>query len=231
VVASFVAELRRAVSAPRHDEYRPLGGSDLDMAVNYFWNVALSEALYPELAALEVCLRNGIHNALATAYASDLWFYEPGLLEPRQLREFANARLNLFRAHGNQPSADRLVAELTFGFWITLLSRNYHRTVWNPNHAALLRSVFPHLSGPRFQRQHIHERFNKLRLLRNRVFHHEPIWDRATLRQNHADIHTAIGWISPSVLETVQLHDRFADVYANERARIETKLKSHLGAP
>ena len=110
MVASYLSSLRQTVSSSRLDEYRPRGGSDLDMIVNYFWNVALSEALYPGLAALEISLRNGIHDALTNDRGTDLWFYEPGLLEPRQLREFSNARFNLFRDHGNQPTTGRIVA-------------------------------------------------------------------------------------------------------------------------
>jgi len=201
------------------------------MAVNDFWNIALSEALYPGLAALEVSLRNSIHNAISSDRGTDLWYYEPALLEPQQLREFSNARFSLFRAHGNHPEIGRIVAELTFGFSVTLLSRNYQHTLWNPNNASLLRAVVPHFSGPAFQRQRIHETCNELRKLRNRVFHHEPVWNRATLMQDHQNIHAAIGWISPSVLGTMQSVDRFADVYANGKARIEASLKAHIGIP
>jgi hypothetical protein len=231
MVATYLADLRQTVSSPRLDEYRPTGGSDLDMIVNYFWNIALSEALYPGLAALEVSLRNSIHHAFSAHFRSDQWFYRPGLLEPRQLRDFAAARLTLYDKHGNQPSSGRIVAELSFSFWITLLSRNYHQNLWNPNRAALLHAVFPTLAGPGFRRDHIHRHYNNLRFLRNRVAHHEPIWNRPTLLSDHQNIHTAIGWINPNLLVTVQSLDRFAAVYANGRADIEARLKTQLGIP
>ncbi len=83
MVASYIAELRRTVSAPRLDKYRPSGGSDLDMVVTYFWNIALSEALYPGLAALEVSLRNGMYAAMTAREGTEWWCYQAGLLEPK----------------------------------------------------------------------------------------------------------------------------------------------------
>lgn len=238
MVAAYVTDLRRAVSAPRLDGYRPPGGSDLDMAVTYFWNITLCEALYPSLALLEISLRNAIHDALTIAHKTDLWFYESGLLEPQQLREFANARSSLYKVHGNQPTAGRIVAELNFGFWVTLLSRNYNGVLWNPNHAALLRAVFPHLTGPLFRRDRIHQRYNDLRLLRNRVFHHEPVW-RTPLRSrpniNLAELHTemmaAIAWIDPTLRNSAAALDRFSDVNLNGRSTIETSIKRQIGIP
>lgn len=231
MVTAYVAALRGAVSTPRLDKYRPIGGSDLEMAVNYFWNIALSEALYPSLAALEVGLRNGIHGALSTAYGTELWYYTPNLLEPQQLREFSQARLKLYRAHGNTPTAGLIVAELNFGFWTTLLSRNYHGSLWNPNNAANLRAAFPNVPKNRFRRDNIHQRCNDLRFLRNRVMHHEPISHRHSLPQEHSNMMGAIEWVSPTLRVTVDLLDRFPDVHQNGRARIEADLRKHLGVP
>jgi len=66
LVTAFISDLRAAISLPRLDKYRPVGGTDLDMAVNHFWNIAHFEALYPDLAVLEVTLRSSIHQALTT---------------------------------------------------------------------------------------------------------------------------------------------------------------------
>ena len=45
MVAQMVVDLYGSLSRPRLEAYRPTGGSDLDMVVNYFWNIDLAEAI------------------------------------------------------------------------------------------------------------------------------------------------------------------------------------------
>jgi hypothetical protein len=225
---------------PRLEKYRPPNGSDLEMVVNYFWNVMLSEALYPGLAALEVTLRNSIHNALTAREGTDMWFRY--LLLPRQLREFANTAATLDDRHRRDklppPTTDQLIAELTFGFWTTLLSQPYHQSLWAPNHADLVHAVFPQLRPTPNVRPFLQHHYNPLSVLRNRVMHHEPVfqrlqWEKRVIPINdlHRDILTAIGWISPSVLATVTTLDAFPQVFHSGRATIERDIKQQLGIP
>jgi len=65
-------------------------------------------------------------------------------------------------------------------------------------------------------------------MLRNRVFHYEGIWHRSALLQEHADIHEAIGWISPTMQKAILAVDAFPAIHAG-RARVESGLKTHLG--
>ena len=79
---SYYALLRSVLSADRLDVYRqPRDADSLDAVARYLWNEALSEALYPTLAALEVGLRNNLHDELSALYGPS-WFTRPGLLRP-----------------------------------------------------------------------------------------------------------------------------------------------------
>lgn len=174
MVQAYIADLERGISPPRLSKYRPQNGSDLEMAVNYFWNIELSEALYPGLAALEVTFRSSVREALTRREGTDMWFRS--LLEPGQLREYANAYLRLLKGlKGKHPTSGQIVAQLTFGFWTTLLSQPYNQSLWAPQRSALFRAVFPHFPPVPNNRHFGHQRYNDLRLLRNRVMHHEPI--------------------------------------------------------
>lgn len=93
-IVTYFADLERGVSRPRLAKYRPQNGTDLETAVNYFWNIELSEALYPGFAALEITLRSGIHEVLTAREGADMWFRS--LLEPRQLKTFADAYVVLY---------------------------------------------------------------------------------------------------------------------------------------
>lgn len=200
------------------------------MAVDYFWNVALSEALYAGLAVLEVTLRSSIHAALTNREGTDMWFRT--MLEPRQLREYAPAMLTLRERHkGRQRTSGQVVAELTFGFWTTLLSQPYHQTLWAPNHTSLVKDVFPNLPPVPNNRHYVHQRYNELRKLRNRVFHHERIWERPRLAIEHREMIEAIAWVSPAVRDNVILIDHFPDTYQHGRSTIGANLKANLRIP
>jgi hypothetical protein len=227
VVSQFVADLQRTFSQERLDEYRPAGGSDLDMIVNYFWDIELAQAIVPCLHAAELALRNSVHNAFTAYYGTEMWFYQPGVLEPGQLGELSRALGQLSRRRA-QPTSGRIVAELTSGFWVTVLSDPYHQRIWQPDSFAMLRAVFPH-SGT-LPRQVIQTRFNSIRKLRNRVFHFEAIWDRPDLLREHTEIHEAIGWISPTLQQAILAVDHFPQV-AVGREHVETDLKAHLEIP
>ena len=157
MIGDYIAALTRAISQPRLERYRPKNGDDLDMVVSYLWNMALAESLSPSLAAVEISLRNSIHDVLTTAYQTDLWFHHNHFGENRLLKQELDRALRRLDAPAVQPPAGRIVAELHFSFWTTLISGYYHHILWNPNSAALLRGVFPNLSGPAFRRDRIHQ--------------------------------------------------------------------------
>lgn len=228
MVTQFVNDLHLPLSQIRLESYRPPNGSDLDMVTRYFWDMELARALSPALHGVELALRNSINATLSNHYNSDMWFYNPGALEPGKLRQFASALDELSRRSA-QPTAGRIVAELMFGFWISLLSRNYEQRLWQPNAFALMLSAFPHAGGQSIQS--IRRHYNGLRTLRNRVAHYEAIWDRPTLAQDYADILTAIGWISLELHGSIQVLSDFDNVFDNGNGHlaVEQRLKNHLG--
>ena len=229
MVAQVVANLHLPLSQIRLEAYRPPNnGSDLDMVTNYFWDIALAEALVPALHGVELALRNSIHSHLSNFYGTNMWFYRPGVLEHGQLGQLAGA-LRQLADRRTQPTDGHIVAELTLGFWVALISDPYQQRLWQPNGYALLSSVFPNAAG--MSRQHIHRRYNVIRRdLRNRVSHHEAIWDRPRLRQDHLDILEAIRWISPTFDHDISGIDRFPGVLAG-RTQLQRNLRIHLGIP
>jgi hypothetical protein len=228
LVTQFVSALYPWVSRDRLEAYRPYKGTDLEMVVNYLFNTALSEALYTSLGFLEVTLRNSLHETIATYYRRSNWYDRPGVLEQYQADDVTKAKRRI-AGLGKGVVPGRVVAELNFGFWVSLLSGAYDRRFWWPNQAQLLKSAFPNIPSNLRQRKTIYARYNSLRELRNRVMHHEPIWNRPTLAQDYQHVYEAIGWISPDMAVTAQFIDRFPDILVYGQRRIEVKLKSHFG--
>jgi hypothetical protein len=242
LVASFLANFRRGVSQARFQPYEAASPSSFDAAINYYWNIALSESLYPAFAAFEIALRNTIHDAFTAMNAgNDFWFRV--VLEPTHLREYAAAHANLINGGIAKPTSGKIVAELKFWFWTSMLSSLYHNAIWLPNKYAQLHAAFPHLPTMPNPRHAVYERCNDIRLLRNRVMHHEPIWNGMTFQrrraqpahfaidQLHAHMLNAITWINSDIRRSIDRFDRFGYVFKNGRADIERDIKAEFGIP
>lgn len=225
LVAQFVTDLHLPLSQIRLEGYRPRNGSDLDMVTNYFWNIDLAEALVPALHAAELALRNGMHAGMTASRGTDMWFYEPGLLEGGQLGDFARALAKVSKR--GSATSGRIVAELTFGFWVSMLNAPYEQRLWAPDHYSLFRTVFLGAPG---SRKDVSDRFVMINRLRNRVFHFEPIWNDPLLLNKHGQIHDAIAWISPTFRMAITSVDRFPTVFRG-REQIQARLERQLGLP
>ncbi len=188
----------------------------------YLWNLALGQALHPALHALEVCFRNQLNRAATKLTASrgfatiaiPSWLdADPSMLmtNERDKVEKAKARLVDPRTH----TEGHLVAKLDFGFWVALCRDSYSDTraagprLW-PRAIAM---AFPAAPASLTTRADIWHRFDPIREYRNRVAHHEPIWDRDYLKQ-HDTILESIGWMSPKLEAVTRALSPGSDVFA-----------------
>jgi hypothetical protein len=223
-ITSLVQALALPISPVRLEAYRPDGGSDLEMIANYVWNIELSEALYPSLQAFEVALRNSVHRALSERFQTEFWF-DQGVLLAWQAETLQQARDQL-TTYGKPHEPGRIVAELSFGFWSSMFNSPYE-AMWYANAANLLDVVFPNLPRTMRTRKKISRRIERIRRLRNRVFHYEPIWNKTDLQQRHHQIDETLAWISTDMRDVMALSDRFASVYAGKQG-IEARLMDYL---
>lgn len=218
--AETIEQLTLALSRERLASYRGSSAqpaSDASMLVRYAWNTMLSESLYPSLQMLEVGLRNTIHNAMTREFGREDWFDKPDLLRHHHdLDAIRSAKAALTRQRKSH-DAFRVVAEVKFGFWTSLLDKRYERALWQK----LLKTTFPHVPRSMRTRKVLSVRFNALRELRNRVFHHEPIWHWQDLMQHHRDLIEAIGWINPVARDLVCELDRFPDTFSHGQISAE----------
>lgn len=145
----------------------------------YEWNARVSASMFELLADVEVVLRTALDRALAQwseRHDYGLWYENRhGLLHERALVDIQGARGRLTR-RGWPDSPDRIVAELSFGFWRYLVAKGYRTTLW----PAIGHRAFPNLD--RGDADRFTARIVRLHDLRNRVAHHEPIhWRRLDL--------------------------------------------------
>ncbi|MEO3972906.1 hypothetical protein [Streptomyces sp. CAU 1734] len=203
--------LVRAFSRPRLSRYVVAAQGDPQTAVRlYWWNITACAALYGPLHCLELALRNALHDRLSEAYNRADW-WETAPLDHHARRLVAEARRKCER-RGTVPTSDAVIAELSFGFWVSLLSRGYDRSLWVPT----LHRAFPLLDEPRRQ---LHDGLSSLVLMRNRIMHHEPVHHR-DLAADHAKIYRMLGYLSPELAVEAKARDRFPEVLADRAASL-----------
>ena len=219
--ADYFNELRRATSNSRLQRYfaHSPETDSLQAFGNYLWNIALCESLYPGLQGVEISLRNSIHEAASTEFGDGFWFRNR--LMGREQAAIANLD-TLFSSSVNHMDPGLYISECSFGFWVGLFKGDYEQVLWT----RLLPSVFPHAPRRFRSRSGLHARLNQIRRLRNRVFHHEPVWHLADLEEQHRVILETIGWMSPAMLEMTRLLDRFPSVYTRGSQPYVTELDS-----
>jgi hypothetical protein len=250
IARRYRQRLEHALSSDRLATYAPGKHRDLDTVVNYFWNIALCQALYPSLGTLEVAVRNSIHTTLTDHFGRADWYDIPGLLQSRQARTIRDAKHNIV-ASRKRVVPGRVVAAVGFGFWTSLLDTLYGNSpkgpqIWRSPNSPLLNNAFPNASGQaRGVRRPIFNRLDDIRLLRNRVSHHERISHgidlpsrgkvqagatrRVSIVQMHSDILDTIGWVDLVLLGTMRHLDSFDRVYQHGWDDIEREINEYLG--
>lgn len=200
-----------ALSAERLTGYRHPGANEPDGQVlrRYLWNIQLCEALYPVLDLLEVTLRNALHAALSQRTGRADW-YSVFALEQRESAAIQEAikRLN---DKGKTIVSGAVVAEMNFGFWCSLFDVRYEhgQRLW----PWLAGTSLPNAPRPERQRKTLSRRINRLRLLRNRVFHYEPIWHWRDLPDQHAKAVEMLAWINADMANVLASVDRFPSIH------------------
>lgn len=202
------AALEEVFSRERMQTYLQFAQGDPEAALrHYARNVQLGAAFHGPLQALEVALRNAMHARLAARYGGR-WFTDPAAGLDRHARDIIAGALDRGAA---TPSPGQFVASMSLGFWVRLLGRgghidggrkaDYDRTLWRP----ALCKAFPGRS-----RRTVQRRLDRLRQLRNRIAHHEPLLER-DLEKDYESLLEAVGWISADVRTWIEAHSLLPD--------------------
>jgi hypothetical protein len=187
-------------------------GNEAKAASDYAYNLQLSEAMLPTLNVLEIALRNGIHRRLTTLYGRVDWWeaWIGDQLFNWQNKEIQKAKDTLTRR--KEPlTPDKILAEMTFGFWTSLFNANFQHALWGD-----LRLIFTRCPKNLRQRHTISRGLNQIRDLRNRIFHHEPLlWlTPTTLFDQHSLGLEVIRWIDPQLETWLTSYDRLPTTWA-----------------
>jgi len=196
----------------------------------YAWNIEISSAFWGSFHVLEISLRNSLNSQLTKLAEQEDW-WNARLLLPRnskkdllhhdtknEIQKAISTATKKQDAKGLQTEPGHVVAELSFGFWNGMLANRYQQRLWD----GCLAHAFPHYAG---RRGDIHFDLDRLRMLRNRIAHHEPIFDR-DLAIDHDKICGLIGYIEPKARVWVANNSRIPEILGMKKKRLNGQLKS-----
>jgi hypothetical protein len=190
------AALAHVISAPRFATYLRATGSDEQRALAlYHWNVQISAAFMVPLHFCEVAVRNAVAESLESVHGPR-WPWSPGFHRslPDPPHRYSPHK-ELVAVAANQPTTGKVVAELRFFFWQKMFTVRHDGRIWD-RHLSRAFPALPDRLTTAHMRQTIHDEMDKIRDLRNRVAHHEPIFLRS-LADEYGRIRQVIHWRCP----------------------------------
>lgn len=142
---------------------------DLD---EYQENLVISKQSYIPLSILEVSLRNSIDTLLSRKVCED-WHKDETFLTRDSAFKIKQA-IELLERRRESISKHKIIAELSFGFWVNLFKKPYDKKLRIND----LRKIFPNLPPKSIElinREKVYKELNHIRNFRNRVFHYEKV--------------------------------------------------------
>lgn len=192
LTTSTMQAVTHVLTPHRLGRYLAAANGDQHLALRlYIWNARLCEAFYLPCQMAEVACRNAIARALTEHYGMH-WHNDEHFRSvlPKRLRcELENAVLLSQQHRGG--SADRVAGALTFGFWVHLLTKGFDFILWKSG----MSGCFPNAPSG-IARGDIHRRVDRVRMFRNRIAHHDAVFDRQPTSE-HGNIVQTVGFVCP----------------------------------
>ena len=167
-------QILNTLSRPRMGTY--LSATNQDQAKSlelYIWNSQISAALLVPMQICEITIRNAVSDIFVSQFGHQ-WPWQRSL-ENTLPSKFRTELIKAREKRGVNNRASKVIPELTFNFWQQMFVSRYDQQFWVPN----LHTLFPNAPGnmPVSQlRGSIFNDLDKIRRLRNRIAHHEPIF-------------------------------------------------------
>jgi hypothetical protein len=194
--------VERIISRERLEPYLNYHKNDLSKAIaHYKSNILIAESFYPLLAVLEIGLRNSIDYQLTKRFNDKEWYDNKNFVKIAtrfQIDRISQARTNIY-SEKKEITPGRIISELSFGFWTSLFDTKFEMTLWKN-----LRLAFSNCPKNIRKRKTMSSKFNGIRKLRNRIFHHEAItWNLNVLNSYKDEIIEGIEWLNKDLLEWI----------------------------
>ncbi len=197
-------------SKPRIYSYLEENDTPLMVLKRYHMNIILSQAMIPVLHYFEILLRNQLDMVLKKNYGEKWLLTLPHslMISDKDIKKISEIINKIRRERRNEISHDDILSQMTFGFWCAFFHKRYDPVLWHRKNA--LKNLFPYFSKQNRTRSYIEKNILKIKTIRNRIAHHEPIWKhRASVDEAHKICCEFIQGISPDALVLLSKIDHF----------------------
>lgn len=170
----------------------------------YAWNAQVSAAFFMPLHICEVTIRNAVAQVLYKTHGTR-WPWAEGFERALPAKGVYKPRQDLMSSRKNQSHSDKVIPELNFVFWQKLFTARFDQDIWQKH----FHLSFPTLPSHdyKLQRQRMHDKIDQVRKLRNRIAHHEPIFNR-DLQADYDAITDLIQARCPHTAQWMQTHQK-----------------------
>ncbi len=172
----------------------------------YSKNLIFSQSFYILLSILEVALRNALDNYLSNKISNN-WYEEDFLTQDSKIK--VNQAIALLNRRKERISKEKIIAELSFGFWVNLFKKPYDKKL-RINDIILIFPNLPKRNKKLINRQILFKKLNHIRIFRNRIFHYEKVLNK----DNFNDIENEI-------LEIIKYFDDDLYQYTNSLKEVK----------
>ena len=193
--------------------------SSLEEAIFCYHHLqSLSSLCFIPLHYVEVVLRNKVYDALLSFYCGRRKSIDlPGSPEEWYLwmpqrdktKRVIQESIHRLRVGKSSPMTCDIIAQLPFGLWVSVLEEFPDEKAPLYFWRGITHAVFSNIKGKKNRRNILFELRN-INNVRNRLFHHEPIWktDKVSsfdtaleeIRRKHDKILTVLSWLSSDMV-------------------------------
>ena len=164
----------------------------------YEKNLIVSKQSYIPLSILEVSLRNSIDMLLSNK-VGDEWHRDETFLTKDSFIKVQQA-ISLLEKKRESISKHKIIAELSFGFWVNLFKKPYDKKLRIND----LTKIFPNLPSKNVKlvnREKIYKELNHIRNFRNRVFHYEKVVNKDNYNMVFEEINEMLRYFDNDIYE------------------------------
>lgn len=180
--------ISRYISHQRLNNYLVVCNGNKQKALKlYQTNLRVSQSFYALLSLLEVILRNAINENLQKHFSDKDWILnqtskfmsDSSLVYKKKkvkmqftntyLKDCVNSSKNEIIKNHKDLTADQIVANISFGFWVALFDKHHAPLIEYTN-----MQIFKSLPTE-YDHNKIHKTLSDIRDFRNRIYHNEPV--------------------------------------------------------
>ena len=221
-------KLRHYLSSQRIGRYMIAAGNSKIRAISlYKANLRVAQSFHPLLGAMEVVLRNQINTILTAHFRDANWIInqkkgfmvDPSLtyMDRKRGVVVVNDFLKMsvekserrFRRLRIPVTSGKIISDQSLGFWTDLFETHHYKLLLGRPI-----QIFNHLPSG-YGRKEVSERLNKIRLMRNRINHNEPICfngpgiDFSCVEDAYSAVIDILTWIDPALVNWIKDIDGF----------------------